>query len=76
MTDKDKTREKLVDSMRKTRSGSKAAGNKTVKKKSKKKSSSTGKKTAAPGGAKKGAVRQVNIPAPDPYQAARRVWPD
>jgi hypothetical protein len=80
MSSTDKTRQKLMESMRKTKAGSASKSDTTTTKSDTKASSSASqsKPAAKPAAAKrKPAARK---PAPksggDPYQAGRRVWPD
>jgi hypothetical protein len=71
MSSNDKTREKLMESMRKTKAGavkktveadSKPEEKKTIRKKAKKADKKKVSKPAQPGG--------------DPYQSGQRIWPD
>ncbi len=66
MTDKDATRQKLVDSMRKTKAGVAAQADAPVKKASRPKKSAPKPKPSAV---------QKKATQPDVYQR-RRVWPD
>jgi len=79
MSSKDKTRQKLMESMRKTKAVSsgtkkdtdmstKPRVNTPVKKKAKK---TTTKKTT-----QQKVTAQTQNPVVDPYQSVRRVWPD
>ena len=75
MTANDKTGQKLVDSMRKTKA---AAADKAGAQNSR--GPAPAKKAARPQAKKKSAARRSpNIPrrrGGDPYQSGRRVWPD
>ena len=79
MSTTDKTRQQLVDSMRKTRAGT--AGKTTATRKASRPANRTAKsakKTAATAAEK----RSTNVAGAsrakkrDPYQVGRRVWPD
>lgn len=83
MSSTDKTRQKLMASMRKTKagSGSSASQAATGKKTATKSAPKTARKAAAtPGKAGAGkTARDKAKPRPvvaDPYQGGRRVWPD
>jgi hypothetical protein len=75
MTANDKTGQKLVDSMRKSKAAAadKAGATQTASQQSQKKKSpaQTRKKTAT----QRGSVRSANQGG-DPYQSGRRIWPD
>lgn len=72
MTSNDKTRQKLVDSMRKTKV---AANNKTTATDTKVKSATSAEqpKTKKAEKANKKTMPKVSV---DPYQSRGRVWPD
>ncbi len=83
MTNTDKTRQKLVDSMRKTKAETEANTSPTkasepeakktrVRRASTKPASDAGRVTAKPGAR---SAKPTQTPS-DPYQGARRVWPD
>ena len=81
MSSTDKTRQKLMDSMRKTKAGSTSKSG-TPKSDTKASSSAAQSKPAAkpaakPAPAKRKPARQpVKKGGGDPYQVGRRVWPD
>ncbi len=83
MTNTDKTRQKLVDSMRKTKAETEAKTSPTkasepeakktrVRRASTKPASDAGRVTAKSGDR---SAKPTQTPS-DPYQGARRVWPD
>ena len=79
MSTTDKTRQQLVDSMRKTKAG--AAGKTAAGSNSPrpvKKTAGTTKKPAATPAAKRSAKTEAGSRPEmrDPYRAGRRVWPD
>ena len=79
MSTTDKTRQQLVDSMRKTKAG--AAGKKTVARSKAAqpadRTTKTAKKAAVTTAGKQSAKEAVSRPETrDLYQAGRRVWPD
>ena len=75
MTSKDKTRQQLVDSMRKTKAA--AAVKKTAEAKPRQAARNAKVGRGAPAATKRSA-RVVGAPAeaPDPYRVGSRVWPD
>jgi hypothetical protein len=79
MTSKDKTREKLVDSMRKTKAAARSQSDKKAGKSATDadQPQSGAKKTA--GQSKSATARSKSKtlqPVGDPYQSGRRIWPD
>lgn len=77
MTTTDKTRQTLVDSMRKTK-GTATEEAPVKKKRVAKKKAATAKKTKAVSPAKEMAMNtEKQTPkGSDPFQAGRRIWPD
>ena len=80
MSSTDKTRQKLMDSMRKTKAGSASKSDTPTTKSDTKTSSNAGqtKPAAKPAAARRkpAARQQVRKGGGDPYQVGRRVWPD
>jgi len=79
MSSTDKTRQQLVDSMRKTKAAAaskKTTGNKTPRPATR--AAKASKKTASTTTGKRSAkVEAGSRPGtPDPYRVGRRVWPD
>ncbi len=71
MSSNDKTRQKLMESMRMTKADS---STKTEATEVKPQTKAAPKKAAKP--AKKPAAKQASKPATDGYQSSQRVWPD
>ena len=80
MSDTDKTRQKLVDSMRKSRKTAEGgAAPEAGAQAPTPRSRPAAKKTSAAGARKSGGGRGAAAAAPtsaDPYQARPRIWPD
>jgi len=77
MSSTDKTRQKLMESMRKTKAGSASKSDTTTTSESKASSAGQSKAAAKPAPAKRKPARKpVPKTGGDPYQAGRRVWPD
>jgi hypothetical protein len=79
MSSTDKTRQQLVDSMRKTKAAAAStntAGNKAPRPTTR--AAKTTKKAASTTKAKRSAKVEVRSrpETPDPYRVGRRVWPD
>ena len=76
MTDKDKARQKLVESMRKTKAATGPTARKKVKKKSAARRPPANRKPKSGAMPAKTKNRQPGTVMPDPYQSSGRVWPD
>lgn len=77
MTTTDKTRQKLIDSMHKTKASSTSAAPVKKKRVTRKRTGTAGQSTSSTAAKQ---ATHVNEDTPqtstDPYQGGRRVWPD
>lgn len=74
MTTADKTGDKLVQSIRKTKAGAAATASKPSAPTTRKKAQT--RKASTKAAAKPPVKRKTASAATDPYQAGQRVWPD